>query len=138
MGYFHINIFAVVVAAIVAFGIGALWYSPFLFAKQWLEFNGYGPEKLQAMRKDAARAYGISFVCYLVMAAAFDVLVRITHIQAVVGGAKLGFLLWVGFVAATGLVAKVYSGKPFRAFALDAGYQLVYLVAMGLILVAWH
>ncbi|HEY1992523.1 MAG TPA: DUF1761 domain-containing protein, partial [Gammaproteobacteria bacterium] len=131
-------VIAVVVAAIVTFGIGALWYSPWLFAQQWLAFNGYGPEKAEAMRKDAARAYGISFVCYLVMAAAFAVVVRMTHIEAAVGGAKLGVLLWVGFVAATGLTASVYSGKPFKAFALDAGYQLVYLVVMGVILVAWH
>lgn len=138
MGYFHINFFAVVVAAIVTFAIGALWYSPFLFGKQWLAFNGYGPEKAEAMRKDAPRAYGISFVCYLVMAATFAVLVRLSHIEHVVGGAKLGFLLWVGFVAATGLMANVYSDKPIKAFALDAGYQLVYLVVMGLILVTWH
>ena len=138
MGYFHINIIAVVVAAIVTFGIGALWYSPLLFAKQWLEFNGYGPEKVAAMRKDAPRAYGISFVCYLVMAAAFAVLVRMSHIDHLGGGAKLGFLLWLGFVAATGLTANVYSDKPLKAFALDAGYQLVYLVVMGLILVAWN
>ena len=138
MGYFHINIIAVLVAAVVTFGIGALWYSPFLFARQWLAFNGYGPEKLEAMRKDALRAYGISFVCYLVMSAAFAVLVRMTHIAGATGGAKLGFLLWAGFVAATGLTANVYSDKPFKAFALDAGYQLVYLVVMGLILVAWQ
>ena len=138
MGYFHINVIAALVAAIVTFGIGALWYSPFLFARQWLAFNGYGPEKVEAMRKDAARAYGISFVCYLVMAAAFAVLVRLTHVEGAIGGAKLGVLLWVGFVGATGLTANVYSDKPFKAFALDAGYQLVYLVVMGVILVAWH
>lgn len=138
MGYFHVNFFAIIVAAIVTFGIGALWYSPFLFAKQWLAFNGYGPEKVEAMRKGAVKAYGVSFVCYLVMAAAFAVLVRISHIEAVTGGVKLGFLLWIGFVAAAGLTANVYSDKPLKAFALDAGYQLVYLVVMGAILVAWH
>ncbi len=138
MGYFHINFIAVAFAAIATFGIGALWYSPFLFAKQWLAFNGYGPEKVEAMRKDAPRAYGISFVCFLVMSGAFDVLLRMTHIGGVAGGAKLGFLLWAGFVAATGVTANVYSDRSFKAFALDAGYQLVYLVAMGVILVAWQ
>jgi hypothetical protein len=138
MGYLHINIFAVIVAAIVTFGIGALWYSPLLFGKQWLAFNGYGPEKVEAMRKEAGKAYGISFACYLVMAAIFAILLRITHIIAVLAGAKLGILLWIGFVAAVGLTANVYSDKPLKAFLLDAGYQLVYLIVMGLILAAWH
>jgi hypothetical protein len=138
MGYLHINIFAVIVAAIATFGIGFLWYSPFLFGKQWVAFNGYGPDKIEAMRKEAGKAYGISFACYVVMAAMFAILLRITHITAVLAGAKLGILLWIGFVGAVGLTANVYSDRPQKAFLLDAGYQLVYLIVMGLILVAWH
>jgi len=138
MGYLHINIFAVIVAAIATFGIGALWYSPFLFGKQWVAFNGYGPDKIEAMRKQAGKAYGISFACYVVMAAMFAILLRITHITAILAGAKLGVLLWIGFVAAVGLTANVYSDKPLKAFLLDAGYQLVYLIVMGLVLTAWR
>jgi hypothetical protein len=138
MGYLNINVLAVLVAAVVAFGLGALWYHPMLFGKQWVAFNGYTPEKIEAMRKGAGRAYGVSFVCFLVMSAMLAVLLRITHITAVLAGAKLGLLVWIGFVATTGLTANVYSDKPIKAFMLDAGYQLVYLVLMGLILAAWH
>ena len=41
MAYLHyINFLAVIVAALAAFGLGAVWYSPLLFAKQWVAFNG--------------------------------------------------------------------------------------------------
>lgn len=138
MGYLHINILAVILAAVITFAIGALWYSPMLFGKHWVAFNGYTPEKIEALRKGAGRAYGISFVCYLVMAAVFAVLLRITHITALVAGMKLGFLLWVGFVATVGLTANLYSDKSIKAYLLDAGYQLVFLVVMGFILTAWR
>ena len=138
MGYTHINVIAVIVAAIATFGIGALWYSPSLFGKQWLALNGYGPDKVEAMRKHAGKAYGISFACYVVMAVMFAILLRITHITAVLAGAKLGVLLWIGFVGAVGLTANIYSDRPFKAFLLDAGYQLVYLIAMGVILTVWR
>lgn|SRR5690348_6050134 len=138
MGYLQINILAVIVAALVTFGIGALWYSPLLFGKQWVELNGVSPDKVEAMRKNAPKLYGISFVGYLVMAAMFAILLRMTHIERLVGGAKLGFLLWLGFVATVGLTASLYAGRNLKAFALDAGYQLVFLVVMGLLLVAWH
>ena len=36
MPYLHVNVFAVLLAAAAAFGLGALWYSPILFAKQWM------------------------------------------------------------------------------------------------------
>ncbi|HEY3645709.1 MAG TPA: DUF1761 domain-containing protein [Gammaproteobacteria bacterium] len=137
-GYLHINFLAAIVAAVVTFGIGALWYSPFLFGKQWMEFNGVTAEKAEAMRKHAPQLYGISFVGYLVMAVVFAILLRLTHIEHLLGGAKLGFLIWVGFVATVGLTASLYGGRNLKAYALDAGYQLVYLVVMGLILMAWH
>ena len=40
--------------------------------------------------------------------------------------------------ATIGLVANVYSGKRFAVFAIDAGYQLVYVAVMSAILGAWH
>ncbi|HEY3858623.1 MAG TPA: DUF1761 domain-containing protein [Gammaproteobacteria bacterium] len=138
MGYLHINVLAVLVSAIVTFVIGALWYSPLLFGKHWIAFNNVTPDKVEAMRKNVPRLYGASFVCYLVLAAVFAVLLRMVHLQTVVGGAKMGGMLWVGFVATLGLIASLYSGRSIKAFALDSGYQLVFLVVMGLILAAWH
>jgi hypothetical protein len=138
MGYLHINILAVLVSAVVTFVIGALWYSPLLFGKQWIAFNEVTPDKVEAMRKGAARLYGISFLCYVVLAAVFAILIRMVHLQAVLGGAKMGGMLWVGFVATLGLTANLYSGRSLKAFALDAGYQLVFMVVMGVILTAWH
>ena len=138
MGYLHINILAVLASAVATFAIGALWYSPFLFGKQWIEFNQVTPDKVEAMRKGAARLYGLSFLCYVVLAAVFAILIRMVHLETVLGGAKMGAMLWVGFVATLGLTASLYQGKPLKAFALDAGYQLVFMVVMGLILTAWH
>ncbi|MFI4920781.1 MAG: DUF1761 domain-containing protein [Gammaproteobacteria bacterium] len=133
-----INFLAVLVAAVVAFALGALWYSPLLFAKQWMQFNGYGSEKLKAMQADAKRAYAVSFVCQLVIAATMALLIAMIHMHALSAGVKLGVICWLGFVATTGLMANVYSDKPIKAFLLDAGYQLVYFIVMGGILVLWH
>ena len=137
-GYLHINFLAVIVAAVVTFGIGALWYSPLLFGKQWMEFNAVSAEKAEAMRKNALKMYGITFVGYLMMAAMFAILLRMTHIDRLVGGAKLGFLLWLGFVATVGLTGSLYGGRSMKAYALDAGYQLVFLVVMGVLLMVWR
>ena len=138
MGYLNINIFAVIVAAALAFGLGALWYSQFLFGRQWVAAHGHTPEKLEAMKKGMGKAYAVTFACQLLMAVAFAVLLRITHISAVLAGVKLAVLLWIGFVASVGLSSHVFSGKHIKAYLLDAGYQLVYMVVMGLVLTVWR
>lgn len=133
-----INLVAVLVAALVAFILGALWYSPVLFARQWMAAQGHTPEKLAAMQPQMARTYSLSFGCFLVTAFVLALLSGRLGITAALGGAKLGGLTWLGFAATIGLTANLYSGKPLAAWIIDAGYQLVYLVTMGVILALWR
>ena len=43
-----------------------------------------------------------------------------------------------GFAATIGLTANMFSEKKLAAWLIDAGYQIVYLMVMGAILVAWR
>ena len=138
MAGLHVNILAVLVSALATFAVGALWYSPAFFGKQWVKAHGYTPEKIEAMKAGAPRAYGVSLVCYVVVAAALAVLIERIGIQGVVGGIKLGALCWLGFAATIGLTANMFSEKPLSTYLIDVGYQLVYLVVMSGILVAWR
>jgi hypothetical protein len=134
---FHINYLAVIVAAVASFAIGAVWYSPVLFAKHWMAAHGFTLESMTAMRSTMARAYAISFICLLVMAAVLAVLLGRMGIVGAMHGARLGAFLWLGFAATIGLTANVYANRPRSLFFIDAGYQLVYMMVMGAILAAW-
>jgi hypothetical protein len=90
------------------------------------------------MRAGAGRAYGVSFLCYVVMAAAMSMLIGRIGITMVQGGVKLGALLGVGFAATIGLTTNMFSEKRLSTWLIDAGYQIAYLVLMGVILVAWQ
>ena len=131
---FQINYLAVGVAAVATIVIGALWYSPLLFGNLWLKANGYTQEQ---MRAKAGRALMVSLVCYVVMAFVLSVLVSYAGASTAVQGAFLGFLVWIGFLATLGMTAQMYSEKPLSIYVMDAGYQLVYAVVMGVILATW-
>ncbi|MGH9260343.1 MAG: DUF1761 domain-containing protein [Acidimicrobiales bacterium] len=133
-----VNYLAVLAAAAATFALGALWYSPVLFAKAWMQAHGYSPEKLAAMQKRAGRAYAVSFACYLVMAFVLSLLVDFAGATTAVQGLWLGFLVWLGFAATLGLTAHMFSDKPLATYLIDAGYQLVYLIVMGVVLAVWR
>ena len=133
-----IHVLPVLTAAVLAFVLGALWYSPALFAKAWVRAHGYTDEQLERMRSGAARAYSISFACFLVMAAAMALLVARVQPVGALGGIKLGVLVGAGFAAAVSLTANVYSDKPLAAWAIDAGYQVAYMTLMAVILSLWR
>jgi hypothetical protein len=134
----HINLLAMLVSAIVAFVIGALWYSPLLFGKAWMAAHGFTPEAMTDLRKQMMRAYVVSFVCFVVMAFVLAVLLSRLGVTTPVEGAKMGFITWLGFAATIGLTANLYSSAPLALYLIDVSYQLVYMVAMGAILAAWH
>src|SRR6266542_4389481 len=102
----NVNILAVVVAAVATFLLGAVWYSPVLFAKQWVHAHGYTPEKVEEMKKKGVtRAYAVAAVCYLVMAYVLALLASYTQATSLAQGLWLGFLVWLGFAATLGRTA---------------------------------
>ncbi len=138
MQFTTINYLAVVVAALATFLIGALWYSPLLFAKQWMKAHGYSEEKLKEMQKSALPAYLVSLASYFVMAYVLAVFIVNMNITGAGDGMTVGFLAWLGFAATIGLTANMFSEKKIATYYIDASYQLVYLLAMGAILGAWR
>lgn len=135
----NVNIFAVLVAAVLTFVLGAFWYSPVLFARQWMQAQGYTPEKLAEMkRKGLARAYVGSALCYLVMAYVVALFAAYTNSTTLPQGLWLGLLAWLGFAAPIGLTANLFSEKPIAAWVIDAGYQFAYLVIMSVLLSVWR
>lgn len=134
----HINYLAVLVAAVLGFAIGGLWYSPFLFANQWVKAQGFTEEQVKEMQKDASKAYSISLVCMVLIALAMAVIASYLHLALFMQGLKLGLLAWGGFALPLGLMATMFTGRKMTVFLIDTGYQLVYLLVIGTIISVWH
>jgi hypothetical protein len=109
-----------------------------LFGRQWIAAHGYTPEKLAEMRQGMGKAYGITFVCYLVLAAVMNILINRMLIATALGGVKLGAIIWLGFAATIGLTANVFSEKRFAVYLIDTTYQLMYLIAVAVVLAVWR
>src|SRR6478672_1681469 len=143
MEYPHINFLAVLVAGLVIFGLGGLWYSPMLFAKRWIALQGRTEEQ---MRADAARAnmplmYVSVLICGLLTAFALELI--IVHLDPHVSmtafhGGLLGFVCWLGFAAATSYGTALFSMRSRELWLIDSTYNLVSFVLAGIILAAWR
>jgi len=141
------NYFAVLVAAIVIFALGGLWYSPVLFVKKWIALQNKTEEQ---MRAEAAAAnmpvlYISAFVTALLTAVVMAHLLG--HFAAAVDpnmqpsaahGALFGFVCWLGFAAPTSYGTAIFSGKPKQLWLIDTTYNLVAFVLAGAILGAWR
>jgi len=132
----NINLWAVLVAALVYMVIGMVWYSPLLFGNKWLVLMNKTPKDIKKMRKSATRAYLLSVVVALVMSYLLAQLLALT-VPSYVHGLLLAVMIWIGFVATMQLNSVLYEQKPFGLYLINSGYVLVSLLVMSLILVAW-
>ena len=129
-----INYLAVVVAAVVNMVVGALWYSPALFAKQWAALVG---RKMEDLQKNAAPGYVLTALGALVQAWILVHFVRWAQADTAVDGAIVGLWLWVGFVAVTQGVNTIFAGTRKKLWAINTGYFLVVLLINGALLAVW-
>ncbi|HSX46551.1 MAG TPA: DUF1761 domain-containing protein [Patescibacteria group bacterium] len=130
-----ISIWAVVVAAVINMVVGAIWYMPSVFGKEWSKLVG---RKLADMRKNAGPGYAITTLGALVQAWILAHFVFYASARTALDGAVVGFWLWVAFVAITQGVNTVFAGSRKKLWAINTGYFLVVLVINGALLAAWH
>lgn len=133
-----INWIAVVVSAVAAFMVGGIWYGA-IFGKKWVEIHGHSEAAVEAMQKDQAKVFAGFFVGDLIMSAVIAaILTGLAEPPSAATGAFVGFCLWLGVAATIGHAKDAANRRPAAAFYLDAGHELILLVAVGAILGAWQ
>ncbi len=131
------NYLAVIVAAIVYWVLGAIWFG-MIFGKPWMQLEHISEEQVAAMKGAAvAVPYVVSFLLNLVIAFVLAQLCAWRNATTAARGASLGVLLWLGIVAPITYTTSMYEMRPTNLFLINEGYVLVGLLVMGAILGAW-
>jgi hypothetical protein len=130
-----LNFWAILVSAVVLWVLGAFWFSPALFAKPWAAIVG---RPMGEKPKGVVHGMLSSFIGDLLLALVLEHFIVWSHAAGLPHGAFIGFITWLGFIAAVLYPQRIYEGRPFKYFAIVAGYWLIGLVAIGGILAIWR
>jgi hypothetical protein len=133
------NYLAILVAAIVAWLAGAVWYMA--LGKVWTAALGITPEAMQAMK--AKPGFFLPFI-YAFLAEA----VMAWTLAGIVGhlgpgqvtirnGIISGLFCWFGFVMTTTLVNNSFARRDWRLLLIDGGHWLVVLLLIGTVIGAF-
>jgi len=128
----NINWLSVIVAAIVAFLIGGIWYGP-IFGKAWMIESNFTEEDLQ--KRNMPKVFGLSLLLSFI--AAFVLELFIGSAADLTFGVMAGFMAGIGWVSTMLGILYLFEMKSFKAYLINAGYCVVTLTAMGAILGAW-
>ena len=132
----EINVWGVVLAAVAAMIIGAVWYAKALFGNEWMKQAKINEDQA---KKEAPKAMFVMAVMAFV--AAF-VLAHVTYLSDVffadtsyqMAAIQSGFLMWLGFVLYAQLSNAMFEQRPPRLTMINVGNSLVTFLAMGAVI----
>jgi hypothetical protein len=130
-----VNIWAVVLAGVSYLIVGALWYSPLLFGKQWIQLNGFTDEDFKT-NKPMWMITLVSFLSATVSAFVISWILGVNSsatFGAIIGGGIAFF--WITMSKLTNVL---FENQPVKLFLIHAGFDLVAFMVMGAIVGHWR
>jgi len=129
--YTGLNWVAVIAGAVAIIVVGFIWYLPQVFGTRWAALSG---RPLPSLGEVSPMTYVGGIVVALITAYVLAVVMDGLGAATLVDGATVGFLAWLGFVAATTYAAVLFEGRSTAHWAINAGNVLVGLVVAGAIM----
>jgi hypothetical protein len=131
----YINHIAVFVCALMSLVVGAVWWSPVLFAKAWQKENGLTDEQLAGA--NMLKTFGLTFLLAWIMSynLAFFLGAPGTTWQ---WGVAAGLLTGIGWVATMFIVIALFEQRSLKYILINCGYVTVYFALIGFILGIWR
>jgi len=130
-----VNWIAIIVSAVVFNAIGFAWYSDSVFGKKWRKESGMSEADFKKGSQNMNRMFILMTITSLLMAYVLAVVINVFEATTIVAGLTGAFWLWLGFVATTSLNSVIYEKKSWNYYLINASYQLVGMLAMGVVLV---
>ena len=130
-----INHFAAIVAGLVQFAFGAVWYT--VFSQAWLVGIGKTREQLMAENGNSPLPYIIAVVTSIIVAYTIAWLLPRLGAQSVAGGIRTGVTLGVTLVATTLALNYGFEGRSVSLWLINASYIVIGMGIMGAIVGGW-
>jgi len=138
---YDINIWSVLVSAIVAIVISSFWFSPALFGNIWTKLSGFSEEDMEKAKAKGMtgmwKQYLSQIIASVVQMAVLAFFIAISGSLTAVDGAFVGFVTWLGFVLTINATDMIWLGKSAKLTLINTTNTLVGLIVGGAIIGMW-
>ncbi len=134
----ELNWLAVIVATVAYFALGGLWYAERVFGKAWMRSMDWQPP---ADYKPSPAVYLVPALTCLISTVVTGMIAAATETDTLAEGIVLGLAVGVGYAGAAVMVTGFFDPKkpqPVTNALISAGYHVVGLLIVGIILALWQ
>lgn len=123
----------VIVAAAVAFGLGAVWYG--VFAEPWMTAAGIErDENGKPKGGQNPMMFAATFVLQLIVAGMMRHVFALSGIDTIGAGLIAGLGVGLFFISPWIAINNMYGGRPVMLTVIDGGYAVCGCALMGAVL----
>jgi hypothetical protein len=131
-----VNYLAVIVAALVYFALGAIWYIPPVMGRAWQKAGGI---EMTEGEGPAPVLFVGTYVAYAAAGLATAALAVATGTDTAAEGIVLGLVVGVGYAFTAAAVTALYDRKPqpMAWWLINGIFNVIGLVVVGVIVGVW-
>lgn len=129
-----INHAAVLVIVLLSQIIGAMWFSPFLFAEKWVMLTG---KSMSDFANASMTPYFVSIVSSIITTYAIAYLFKKLNVENFFTGMFYAFIFWFAFVLVELMTFNSFELRHYGLTWIDAGKSFVTFMVSGFILGIW-
>lgn len=138
MTFSELNLLGVLIAFLVSFISGAIWFGPKTFYPVWLKAKGNSSGKLTLIQNKPLALFGGTIIGLAIQT--FTVAIFVTSLGdnnanfGVSDGALVGFALGVGIAMFTSLSHRLFGGENFKIWIIETANDAINLTIAGAII----
>lgn len=125
----QIDLLGVLIANIVGFLFGWLWFSPLLFVNTWLKEIGLKPEDF---KYSPVQAMGTAFVVGLIVSFFLAFFVHYLGIDSLKVGIMFAMTLAFGIIFPPFISDGMFNSQSFKLMLINGGYRALHIAIMTL------
>ena len=136
----ELNWIAILVAFVLFFIVGAIWFGPKTFYPAWVKLIGATEVPGKGLGHHSMPfVFGLTALGALVQVVALASVIHFVELAngspvGPVGGLVTGLLVGIGFAAASSLSHRLFSGQGIRVWLIEVGGDIVSLTLAGLVI----
>lgn len=126
---FGISLLPFIIGAVINMVLGALWYSPVLFAKPWMKEAGITQEYVEVSQGKMGKVYIFTTIMAFVTSFTIGFLILNLGITSIGQGIVFSIILWLGTNVPSIIKRWGFEDNTIKLGIINHGYDLaVYLL----------
>ena len=142
MTFSGLNFVGVLVAFIVSFASGGIWFGPKTFYPVWMKAKGIATGQLTTQQNKPALLFGGTILGVLVQTLTLGVIITSLQVHnpdlGILDGAGVGFALGVGIGMFASLSHRLFGGDSLKVWIIETANDAINLTIAGAIIAAFN